>query len=184
MYASGMSHSQLDEILERSRRRKNELDAEYEESSAALQSEIDERELELAEQQAEAERLEAERRETEQATLRERARKEQIGVGEQDDDPFAEQHARTWGSAPASRAVPGPQEPPEPPESSPRQQDPVTGLHRQVRAGRFGRPDPGQEQEPDQESTPAAPPRPAPRRRTSFDGDRDGDDFSHHSWLR
>lgn len=100
MYGSSGSNSALDEILERARRRRNELDAEYEEAAAAIRDEIAERERALEEQQAEFDRREAERKEAEQAAARERARKEQISVGEQDEDPFADQEPKSWGPRP------------------------------------------------------------------------------------
>ncbi|RCW46728.1 hypothetical protein DFQ14_10164 [Halopolyspora algeriensis] len=57
------SNSALDEILERARRRRGELDAEYAEQAARIQGEIAERERAFEQQQADFDLREAERRE-------------------------------------------------------------------------------------------------------------------------
>ncbi|MDR7302520.1 hypothetical protein [Haloactinomyces albus] len=183
MSESASSYSPLDDILEKSRRRLNELDAEYEEGVAAIQAEIEEREREIEEKQAEYDRKEAERREAEQAAARERARKEQLSFGEaEDDDPFAGKQPISWGAPSQPQAMPESQyQAQAQPHSAP-----AADSRWQVQAGRFGRQEQEEAARPEPEpAAPPAPPRPAPRRRPAFDDDwDDDDDFSQRSWLR
>ncbi|SDP12243.1 hypothetical protein SAMN04487905_10275 [Actinopolyspora xinjiangensis] len=185
MYESEVSVAEIEAVLERSRRRKDELDSEYEQRTAAVQAEMDERERVFQEEEERARIEEEQRREAERAVLRERARREQIRIGEQDDeDPFADQvSSGGFPVAPAPADVGGAQPPP-----------PRTDAGWNVAAGRFGRSAPEEapvEQRPP-EPRPGPPPReqpasaPPPRRRAAAadDWDDDEEDFSQRSWLR
>ncbi|ASU80124.1 hypothetical protein CDG81_19750 [Actinopolyspora erythraea] len=186
MYESEVSVAEIEAVLERSRRRKDELDSEYEQQTAAVQAEVDERERVFQEEEERARREEEQRREAERAVLRERARREQIRIGEQDDeDPFVDQVSSGGfpaGPAAGSADVGGAQ----PPLTRP---DPGWN----VAAGRFGSsapeeapseqqpPDPRPGPPPREQPAPAPPPR---RRAAAADDWDDEEDFSQRSWLR
>ncbi|GAB3559945.1 hypothetical protein J2S53_002564 [Actinopolyspora lacussalsi] len=188
MYGSEVSVAEIEAVVEQSRRSKDELDSEYERETAAVQAEVDERERVFREQEERARREEEQRLEAERAVLRERARREQISIGErEDEDPFAHQVSSSGfpGGPPsgpgAAPGAAGAQPPPARPDD---------GWN--VAAGRFGRSipeEPPVEQQPD--PTPTRPseqrpdPAPRPRRRAAAEEwDDDEEDFSQRSWLR
>lgn len=182
------AYSELDGVVEMSRRRINELDNEYDEETAAINAEIAERDEEDRRQQEEFEREQAERREAERAVERERAREEHIRIGQEDDeDPFVNRPGggafSGVGGSREAESTPTPQAQPSSPSPA--------GWN--VRAGRFGQAEPEPEQpvkaekpERSEDVQPATPPpRPAPRRHISLGDDwDDDDDFSQRSWLR
>ncbi|SDJ77548.1 hypothetical protein SAMN04487820_10237 [Actinopolyspora mzabensis] len=197
MYESEVSVAEIEAVVEQSRRSKDELDSAYERETAAVQSEVDERERVFREQEEQARREEEQRLEAERAVLRERARREQISIGErEDEDPFAHQvsssgfpagpaDGQTVGSGVGGAQSPAPQPQPARPDVS-----------WNVAAGRFGRstpeepppeeppveqqPGPAPERPPEQRPDPT----PRPRRRAADDWDDDEEDFSQRSWLR
>ncbi|SFD90792.1 translation initiation factor 4G [Actinopolyspora alba] len=193
MYGSEVSVAEIEAVVEQSRRSKDELDSEYERETAAVQAEVDERERVFQEQEERARREEEQRREAERAVLWERARREQISIGErEDEDPFAHQVS---SSGFPSGPTPGPAAAPGAAGAQPPPARPEVGWN--VAAGRFGRSTPEEpppeeppvEQQPD--STPSRPserrpdPAPRPRRRPAADDwDDEEEDFSQRSWLR
>ncbi|SFT58371.1 hypothetical protein SAMN04487904_10425 [Actinopolyspora lacussalsi subsp. righensis] len=197
MYGSEVSVAEIEAVVEQSRRSKDELDSEYERETAAVQAEVDERERVFREQEERARREEEQRLEAERAVLRERARREQISIGErEDEDPFAHQVSSSgFPGGPAGGQTVGPGTA----GAQPSPARPDVGWN--VAAGRFGRSvpeepppeepppeEPPVEQQPD--PTPTRPPErrpdpaPRPRRRAAEDWDDDEEDFSQRSWLR